>query len=186
MIAVFSADEPSHPLALAEQLPWEHLPLRQQPIWRVRSITASPQPGLARQPSRPKWRRPRLLLLIGPSQGLDLKPQIQALNTLKRAGRLELVTLGDQPNSADAALKKLRGDPQGWDGVIYLGHGDPSPAGGGGLKLEAGGLQGEVVDTPHGDGALINSSLEQVLAYLDDPANSDVFVEVARYQRAGE
>jgi hypothetical protein len=132
--------QPSHPLALAEQLPWEHLLQRQQPIWRVRSITASPQPQLARQPSRPKWRRPRLLLLIGPSQGLDLKPQIQALNTLKRAGRLELVTLGDQPNAADAALKRLRADPQGWDGVIYLGHGDPSPAGGGGLKLEAGGL----------------------------------------------
>ena len=50
-------------------------------------------------------------------------------------------------------------------------------------ELEAGGLQGEVVDTPHGDGALINSPLEQVLAYLDDPANSDVFVEAARYQR---
>ena len=28
--------------------------------------------------------------------------------------------------------------------------------------------------------------VEQVLAYLDDPANSDVFVEVARYQRAVE
>lgn len=53
-------------------------------------------------------------------------------------------------------------------------------------ELEAGGLQGEVVDTPHGDGALINSPLEQVLAYLNDPANSDVFIEVARYQRAGE
>ncbi len=53
-------------------------------------------------------------------------------------------------------------------------------------ELEAGGLQGDVVDTPHGDGALINSPLEQVLAYLDDPANSDVFVEVARYQRSVE
>lgn len=50
-------------------------------------------------------------------------------------------------------------------------------------ELEQGGLQGAVLDTPEGDGALITSPLEQVLAYLDDPANSDAFIEVARYQR---
>ena len=33
------------------------------------------------------------------------------------------------------------------------------------------------------EGVMITSSLDQVFAYLDDPANSDVFVEVARYQR---
>jgi hypothetical protein len=27
---------------------------------------------------------------------------------------------------------------------------------------------------------------DQVFAYLDDPANADVFVEAARYQRAGQ
>lgn len=53
-------------------------------------------------------------------------------------------------------------------------------------ELETGRLQGEVVETPQGDGALISTPLEQVLSYLDDPANSDVFVEVARYQRAAE
>ena len=50
-------------------------------------------------------------------------------------------------------------------------------------ELEQGGLQGTLVDTPEGDGALLTSPLEQVLAYLDDPANSDAFIEVARYQR---
>lgn len=52
-------------------------------------------------------------------------------------------------------------------------------------ELEQGGLQGTLVDTPEGDGALLTSPLEQVLAYLDDPANSDAFIEVARYQRDG-
>lgn len=53
-------------------------------------------------------------------------------------------------------------------------------------ELEAGSLEGELVDTPQGDGALITSELPQVLTYLDDPANSDVFIEVARYQRTEE
>jgi len=30
---------------------------------------------------------------------------------------------------------------------------------------------------------LITSPLDQVFDYLDNPANSDVFLEVARYQR---
>jgi len=37
---------------------------------------------------------------------------------------------------------------------------------------------------PQGEGVLVSSKLEQVFAYLNDPANSDVFVEVARYQRS--
>jgi hypothetical protein len=52
--------------------------------------------------------------------------------------------------------------------------------------LEQGVLEGEVVETAQGDGALISSPLDKVFAYLDDPANSDVFVEVARYQRVGQ
>ncbi len=52
-------------------------------------------------------------------------------------------------------------------------------------EVEQGVLEGEVVDMPEGDGVLISSPLEQVFAYLDDPANADVFIEVARYQRIG-
>ncbi len=52
-------------------------------------------------------------------------------------------------------------------------------------ELERGLLAGERVETAQGDGVLISSPLEEVFAYLDDPANSDVFVEVARYQRVG-
>lgn len=38
----------------------------------------------------------------------------------------------------------------------------------------------------NGDGMLIDSAPARVLAYLDDPANSDLFIEVARFQRAGQ
>ena len=52
-------------------------------------------------------------------------------------------------------------------------------------ELEAGRLQGKPVDTQEGEGVLITSPLDAVFAYLDDQANSDVFIEVARYQRVG-
>ncbi|NBA94506.1 hypothetical protein [Pseudomonas sp. R5(2019)] len=44
-------------------------------------------------------------------------------------------------------------------------------------------MSGDTFETDDGDGAFISSPLPQVFAYLDDPANSDVFVEAARYQR---
>ncbi|WP_137885073.1 hypothetical protein [Pseudomonas sp. 2FE] len=52
--------------------------------------------------------------------------------------------------------------------------------------LELGGLEGKAVETPEGDAVLVTSTLDKVFAYLDDQANSDVFIEVARYQRSGE
>ncbi len=47
-------------------------------------------------------------------------------------------------------------------------------------------LIGSSVETAEGDGILIDSPMNQVLAYLDDPANADVFVEAVRYQRVGK
>ncbi|WP_137804712.1 hypothetical protein [Pseudomonas sp. G(2018)] len=44
-------------------------------------------------------------------------------------------------------------------------------------------LSGEGFQTDDGDGVLIDSHMDHVSAYLDDPANSDVFVEAVRYQR---
>ena len=44
-------------------------------------------------------------------------------------------------------------------------------------------LSGESFQTNDGEGVLIDSDMDQVAAYLDDPANSDVFVEAVRYQR---
>jgi len=45
-------------------------------------------------------------------------------------------------------------------------------------------LKGATLDTPQGQGVRVDSDLSQVFAYLDDPANSDIFVEIARYTRA--
>lgn len=53
-------------------------------------------------------------------------------------------------------------------------------------ELELGSLEGNAMETPEGQGVLVTSPLEKVFAYLDDQANSDVFIEVARYQRSGE
>jgi hypothetical protein len=44
-------------------------------------------------------------------------------------------------------------------------------------------LSGQGFQTDDGDGVLIDSQMDHVSAYLDDPANSDVFVEAVRYQR---
>ena len=46
-------------------------------------------------------------------------------------------------------------------------------------------LSGRSIEVPeeNGEGVLIDSPATRVLAYLDDPANSDLFIEVARFQR---
>lgn len=50
--------------------------------------------------------------------------------------------------------------------------------------IAEGELAGNGVEMPQGEGVLVTSSLDKVFAYLNDPANSDLFVEVARYQRS--
>ncbi|MEO8490398.1 hypothetical protein [Pseudomonas sp.] len=47
-------------------------------------------------------------------------------------------------------------------------------------------LHGSTVETVEGDGVLVDSPMSQVFAYLDDPANADVFVEAVRYKRTGQ
>ena len=47
-------------------------------------------------------------------------------------------------------------------------------------------LIGSHVETVEGDGILLDSPMSQILAYLDDPANADVFVEAVRYKRVGK
>ncbi|KAE9660089.1 hypothetical protein IFR35_11070 [Pseudomonas fluorescens] len=47
-------------------------------------------------------------------------------------------------------------------------------------------LRGHTVETVEGDGVLVDSPMDQVFAYLDNPANADVFVEAVRYRRAGK
>ena len=47
-------------------------------------------------------------------------------------------------------------------------------------------LSGDPVETAEGAGTVIQSPSAEVFAYLDDPANSDVFVEAARYKRVAK
>jgi hypothetical protein len=44
-------------------------------------------------------------------------------------------------------------------------------------------FDGQATETEKGAGVLISTSLDKVFAYLDDPANSDVFLKAAQYQR---
>ncbi|MEO4049051.1 hypothetical protein AAFN46_18440 [Pseudomonas sp. CAU 1711] len=53
-------------------------------------------------------------------------------------------------------------------------------------EMEGGALQGQPLETPEGEAVLVTSPLDRVFSYLDDQANADVFVEVARYQRSIE
>ncbi|UUY06471.1 hypothetical protein LRS11_11395 [Pseudomonas sp. J452] len=53
-------------------------------------------------------------------------------------------------------------------------------------EMQGGILQGQPVETSEGEAVLVTSPLDQVFGYLDDQANADVFVEVARYQRSSE
>ncbi|SEI42970.1 hypothetical protein SAMN04244579_00418 [Azotobacter beijerinckii] len=52
--------------------------------------------------------------------------------------------------------------------------------------LEQDSLAGRPIATAQGPGVRVLSPLERVFGYLDDPANSDVFSEVARYRRVGQ
>lgn len=49
--------------------------------------------------------------------------------------------------------------------------------------IAQGALAGDRFDTREGQGVAVRSAPAQVFAWLDDPANSDVFVEIARYKR---
>lgn len=53
-------------------------------------------------------------------------------------------------------------------------------------EVDRGVLQGQPAEMPEGEAVLITSPLDQVFGYLDDPANADVFVEVARYRQHNE
>ena len=51
-------------------------------------------------------------------------------------------------------------------------------------EIKAGRIPGQVVDMADEQSALITAPSAQVLTFLNDPANSDGFVEAARYQRS--
>ncbi|MCP9826284.1 CHAT domain-containing protein [Synechococcus sp. EJ6-Ellesmere] len=117
--------------AVIERLPWEALPL-DRPIWR-QGQSAAPSPG---RPMRAH--RPRVLLLVGLEDGLDLTTEINQLSALKAQGRIELEVLRG-PGSSLGDLRHALLSRSGWDALVFLGHSEPDAEGGGRLQLGDGG-----------------------------------------------
>jgi len=53
-------------------------------------------------------------------------------------------------------------------------------------QVKAGRLPGQVVEVAGEESALVTATTAQVLAFLNDPANSDAFVEAGRFQRSNQ
>jgi hypothetical protein len=51
-------------------------------------------------------------------------------------------------------------------------------------QLDGGVLKGRKIASEEGEALLVSSPLAQVFAFLDDPANTDAFTEVARYRHS--
>lgn len=111
-----------------EHLPWELL-TPDRPLWRV--IRGQRRPD-GNQPRRA--RRPRLLVVAGAGNGLQLGGELERLDALRRQGRLELRLLSG-PGCSISALRQQLLDPNGWDALIFLGHSNADPSGGGQLQL---------------------------------------------------
>lgn len=129
-------DHPGLPLRLSlegngafslERLPWELL-VADRPLWRLvpgQRLPAAPRPQ--------RNRRPRLLLVLGDQQ-LQLAAGLERLQSLRDQRRIELEVLCGS-NCTLAALRRQLIDPAGWDALIFLGHSDADPSGGGRLHL---------------------------------------------------
>jgi len=104
-------------------LPWESLCL-QRAIWRVDGNGLSNIPQLKLQA-----RKPRVLLLVGAENGLNLDGEINQLTQLQRSGRIQLTMLRAQ-NCSAVALQNALADKSGWNAVLYLGHSSNGPMGG--------------------------------------------------------
>jgi len=113
-------------LAVIERLPWEAL-TPNRPLWRLNSGRR-----VSNRPSR--QRQPRLLLVMGHEEDLDLSSELEQLTGLQRRGRIQLHTLRGQSCNFEA-LRRALVDPRGWDGLIFLGHSESNAQAGGKLQL---------------------------------------------------
>ena len=104
-------------------LPWETLSL-QRPVWRLNGDGSEP---IDRQPMRA--RKPRILLLVGAEQGLNLDGEVDRLLLQQRGGRIHLTILRGQSFSP-VALRTALAQRTGWDAVLFLGHSDTGAKGG--------------------------------------------------------
>ena len=120
--------------ALAGVIPADRL-FEARPIWREQSFPLASPP----HPSPANARRPRFLVVCGPAENLEVQPQIDELLRLERRGRISFTSFDCSNTRASSVLESLE-DPLGWDAFLYLGHGEPGGAYGGGLALPSGEL----------------------------------------------
>ena len=109
------------------RLPWESW-TENRPLWRVQHNGTT---GAIQTQSN---RKPRLLLVVGNEDGLDLSSEVRRLEKLKNDKRIELKILRGQECSPSEIRKELE-DPKGWDALIFLGHSESDPNNGGRLHL---------------------------------------------------
>jgi hypothetical protein len=131
------SDHPGLPLRLRlegdqafalERLPWELL-APERPLWRL--VSAQRRNN---HPRPQHSRRPRLLVVVGDAEDLNLEQELQRLEQLRQRGRLDLRVLQGAGSNLVALRQQLL-DVAGWDALIFLGHSDPDPNGGGRLHL---------------------------------------------------
>jgi hypothetical protein len=144
------AQWPAVPVSLAfsglpaadELLPWEGV-FAGRRVWRVAAVSAA-LPSVSPPPAR----KPRVLLVIGAADGLDLAPDLAELQHQATCGRIELTVLQAAQATA-VALQQQLAEARGWDALVFLGH---SLAGSSGGLLQM------------GDGAMLSGlALEQAL-----------------------
>ena len=104
-------------------LPWESLCM-QRPIWRVDGNGLSNIKQVTLQA-----RKPRVLLVVGAEEGLNLDGEINQLTQLQRSGGIQLTMLRSQ-NCSAVALRNALAKSSGWNAVLYLGHSSSGPMGG--------------------------------------------------------
>ena len=109
---------------LLEPLPWEIL-FPMHSAWRGAS-TGAPNAIQSEQ----LVRRPRVLLLEGYADGLELDQETRQLEELSQQGRIELLHLR-QGDSNHAHLCRALLRPGGWDVLAFLGHSEADPISGG-------------------------------------------------------
>jgi CHASE2 domain-containing sensor protein len=115
--------------AVLERLPWEQL-LPERLLWRLQPLRS----GVSGAQTLPRARRPRLLLVVGDESGLRLDAEVERLENLQSSRRVVLRVL----RGGGCTLSALRGallDPAGWDALVFLGHSEADPNGGGRLHL---------------------------------------------------
>jgi hypothetical protein len=125
------AQWPEAPVSLAfsglaeadELLPWEGV-FSGRRVWRVATVSAALPPA-----PPPPARKPRVLLVIGAADGLDLAPDLAELQHQAASGRIELTVLQAAQATA-VALQQQLAEAKGWDALVFLGHSQASGSGG--------------------------------------------------------